>query len=175
MHKLFSPLPNLYGGLIDSNEQETLELLESRTETATLSVHAGEAFAHFCQTIGTCQWSPLVTSVEPSQKNKNGLYTQVKLGAQTHSGVADYTLLYRYDSERHRVSWKSEPGSGRLPLAGSAQFIRIADNACMMQYELALEIPTGLCKPWGDPIFHSGAAGAVVEEFRNYLRRYSGK
>jgi uncharacterized membrane protein len=154
----------------DEETIETIDLLESRTQSATLPVGAAEAFNAFCdvQTVG--HWVSVVSSVRILEKNERGRATRVAFMARLDGASIGYTLTYKYDEEAFRVSWTTARGS-TTRVVGNAYFLPLGENASLMHYELSLDLPAEALPAWADPFFNTNAASAVVNDFRDFINR----
>lgn len=154
----------------DEEEIETLDLLESRVQTATLPVGADEAYDVFCDVHSIRNWVPVVSSVRVLEREPTGRAARVAFLARLEGASIGYTLNYRYYDQDLKVTWTTARDASTR-VVGRAYFLPLGDRASLMHYELSLDIPPGSLPTWDDPFFNANAASAVVNDFRDYIHR----
>lgn len=157
---------------LDPHEEEieTLDLLESRVQTATLPVGAPEAYELFCDMAAVRNWVSVVSSVRILEETRAGRAARVAFVARLEGASIGYTLHYRYYDHEMKVTWTTAPGS-TTRVVGRAYFLPLGETASLMHYELSLDLPAGALPTWDDPFFSSNAASAIVNDFRDYIHR----
>jgi ribosome-associated toxin RatA of RatAB toxin-antitoxin module len=151
-------------------EIETLDLLESRVQTATLPVSARDAYELFCDVQSIRNWVSVVSSVRVLERHASGRAARVAFMGRLEGASIGYTLQYRYFDSELKLTWTTARSSSTR-IVGRSYFLPLGDTASLMHYELSLDLPAGALPTWEDPFFSANAASAVVNDFRDYIHR----
>lgn len=147
-----------------------LDLFEDRSLAAPLPVSAQMAYEVFCDLEQIPRWVSVVRSVRVLEANPRGRAKKAAFLASLARASVGYTLEYQYVESERIVSWWT-PNQPALKVGGRAQFEPLGDRACLMHYELYLDLPEGALPPWGDDYFDGHAPSTVLADFRDYLGR----
>jgi ribosome-associated toxin RatA of RatAB toxin-antitoxin module len=172
-----SPFRRLDDEDLDPTEEMNLADLGNlvdRSLTATLPVNAQRAYEIFCDVEQIIQWVSVVTSVRVLEANPRGRAQRAAFIASLARASVGYTLEYEYREPERVVSWWT-PDAPAFRVGGRAQFDPLGDRACLMHYELHLDLPEGALPPWGDSYFDGHAPSTVLGDFRDYLNRIAKK
>jgi len=136
----------------------------------TLPISADKAYDIFCDVEASPEWVSVVKSARVLGKNGHDRPLRAAFLARLQNGSIGYTLYYHHQESERLVTWATAPGSMTL-VAGRAQFSPLGDRACLMHYQLQLELPPEALPPWEDPFFSGHATSVVMNDFRDYLSR----
>lgn len=131
------------------------------------------AYEVFCDVEKIPRWVSVVRSVRILEVNPRGRALRAAFLANLSRASIGYTLQYRYDEAARSVSWWM-PSQPEMRVGGRAKFDPLGQRACLVHYELLLDLPRGALPPWGDPYFDGHAPSTVLGDFRDYLRRHVG-
>jgi uncharacterized membrane protein len=164
------PTAEVEGGInrVSTGDEDMAEAIVS----TTLAASAEEAWDAFCDVEATPRWVSVVKSVRVLDRDEKDRPRRVAFLARLERATIGYTLEYAYDEETRTVTWASP--EGRVAVSGRARFIPLGPRACMLEYQLELELPGGALPPWEDPFFSGHAASVVMNDFRDYLTRSRG-
>ena len=151
-----------------------LDLFEDRSLTATLPVNAQRAYEVFCDVEQITRWVSVVRSVRVLEATPRGRARRAAFIANLSRASVGYTLEYDYREADRVVTWWT-PDGHMFRVGGRAQFDPLGERACLMHYELQLDIPEGTLPPWGDSYFDGHAPSTVLADFRDYLNRIAKK
>ena len=158
---------------IDPTEEmnlASLDLFEDRQLSVTLPVSAAMAYEVFCDIEQIPRWVSIVSSVQILEATPRGRARRAAFMADLNGGSIGYTLEYEYRNADRICSWWT-PDQPQMRVGGRAQFNPLGDRACLMSYELYVDIPSGVTAGWNDPYFDGHAPSAVLGDFRDYLSR----
>lgn len=158
---------------IDPTEEmnlASLDLFDDRELTVTLPVSAAMAYEVFCDVEQIPRWVSVISSVRILEATPRGRVRRAAFMAKLKNGAIGYTLEYDYRNAERVVSWWT-PDQPAMRVGGRAQFNPLGDRACLMNYELFVDMPNGVMAQWGDPYFDGHAPSAVLGDFRDYLSR----
>lgn len=147
-----------------------LASLRDDVVSTTLPVSAAEAYQAFCDVEASPQWVSIVKSVSIAERTAAGLASRAAFLGQLKRAPIEYTLQYWYDDARRRVTWSTAAGA-RVAVAGHAEFIPLGDRACLVQYQLQLDLPGEGGPRWDDSFFDGHLASVVVNDFRDFITR----
>lgn len=170
-----SPFHRLDNEDLDPTEEMNLSDLDvfgQRSLTATLPVNAQRAYEVFCDVEQIARWVSVVRSVRVLEATPRGRAAKAAFIASMARASIGYTLEYEYREDERVVTWWT-PDSPTFRVGGRAQFDPLGDRACLMHYELHLDLPEGALPPWGDSYFDGHAPSTVLGDFRDYLNRIS--
>lgn len=176
-----SPFRRLDDEDLDPTEEMNIadiEALAERSLTATLPVNAQRAYEVFCDVEQIVQWVSVVTSVRVLEATPRGRAKRAAFIASLSRASVGYTLEYEYREPERVVAWWTPSmtvGGPAFRVGGRAQFDPLGERACLMHYELHLDIPEGALPPWGDSYFDGHAPSTVLADFRDYLSRIAKK
>jgi uncharacterized membrane protein len=158
---------------LDDDETSSLAAdddAESSGVSTTLPVPADAAFEAFCDVASTPQWVSVVRSVHVQERTDSGRPRSASFLARLERGAIGYTMHYHYDEADRTVLWHTSPG-GHTAVSGRVRFMPLGDRACLMEYELHIEMPGAALPPWEDPFFSGHAASVVMNDFRDFVIR----
>jgi uncharacterized membrane protein len=158
---------------LEARLRKALDELGDAFVSTTLPMPARDAFEAFCDVEATPRWVSVIKSVKVVSWNPAGRPKRAAFLARLERASIGYTLHYRYDEYQRMVTWGTAPGSTTV-VAGRAQFVPLGDRACLMQYQLELELPAEALPPWEDPFFSGHAASVVMNDFRDFVLRARG-
>lgn len=138
--------------------------------TTTLPIAAPQAYALFCDVAAVPSWMGIVRSVRIVEQTVGGLASRAAFLANLKGATIGYTLTYRYWPDRLAVAWSTASGASTL-VAGRARFAPLGDSACLLHYELQLELPEGALPAWSDANYNGHPVSAVLADFRDYVNR----
>ncbi|NVB83938.1 MAG: hypothetical protein HOV81_36520 [Kofleriaceae bacterium] len=141
--------------------------LSSEVST-TLPLSAGAAFEVFADAVEIPRWLPLVQSARVLSVRPDGRPSRVAFTRKLERGSLGYTLEYTYDPSTYTISWATPPTSN-VVLSGEAKFIGLSTRACLMLYQLVLDLP--IVDDLIATELDGHPASCVVAEFREHLRR----
>lgn len=144
-------------------DADTLEALST-----TLPIAAADAYDLFCDVEAIPGWLSVVRSVRVIDRHRDGRVKSAAFLGQLEGASIGYTLHYRHWDDRRMVAWTTAPGTS-TEVTGRARFAPLGDRACLMQYELALAMPS--LPAWGDPSFDGHPISAVIADFREHIDR----
>jgi ribosome-associated toxin RatA of RatAB toxin-antitoxin module len=167
----FRPLDRAAEDLDPTEEMNLagLDLLGDQALTTTLPVSASIAYEIFCDVEQVPRWVSVIKSARVLEANPRGRPRRATFLASLARASIGYTLEYRYIERERIVTW-STPKQSSTQVAGRARFDPLGERACLMHYELVLEVPDAL-PAWSDDYFDGHAASAVLADFRDYLSR----
>ncbi len=156
---------------IDPTEEftlATLELLKDSQLSVTLPVSAAMGYEVFCDVEQLPRWVSIVSSVQILESTPRGRVKRAAFMASLKGGALGYTLEYEYRNDERIVAWWT-PDQPQMRVGGRAQFTPLGERACLMNYELFVDVPSGILNAWNDPYFDGHAPSAVLADFRDYL------
>ena len=136
--------------------------------STTLSVSAGAAFEIFADAVEIPRWLPLVQSARVLAMQPDGRPSRVSFTRKLERGSLGYTLEYRYDPSTYTITWAT-PRTSNVVLTGEARFVPLSTRACLMLYQLVLDLP--IVDDLITTELDGHPASLVVAEFREHLRR----
>jgi len=136
--------------------------------STTLSVSAGAAFEVFADAVEIPRWLPLVQSARVLAMQPDGRPSRVSFTRKLERGSLGYTLEYRYDPSTYTITWAT-PKTSNIVLTGEARFVPLSTRACLMLYQLVLDLP--IVDDLITTELDGHPASLVVSEFREHLRR----
>ena len=172
-----SPYRRLDDETLDPTEEinlATLDLFEDRKLSASLPVNAALAYEVFCDIEQVPCWVSIVNSVQVLDVTPRGRVSRAAFIAGLDRASVGYTLQYEYRNAERAVSWWT-PDQPMMRVGGRAQFSPLGDRACMMSYELYLDVPEGALPRFANPYFDGHAPSSVLADFRDYLGRISSR
>ena len=141
--------------------QDEDDMAPTTTEvSATLPVGARTAFEAFADVAQTPRWLTAVQSARIASTDENGRPLLVAFLARLERATIGYSLTYRWDPTDLSISWTT-PDGATVQIAGNVRFTPLSTRACLMHYQLSLELPFET--EW--------SSAAVASEFREHLRR----
>ena len=136
--------------------------------STTLSVSAGAAFEVFADAVEIPRWLPLVQAARVLALQPDGRPSRVAFTRKLERGSLGYTLEYRYDPSTYTITWAT-PRTSNVVLTGEARFVPLSTRACLMLYQLVLDLP--IVDDLITTELDGHPASLVVAEFREHLRR----
>lgn len=136
--------------------------------TTTLAVSAGAAYEIFADAIEIPRWLPIVQTARTVARHADGRPSRVAFTRRLERGSLGYTLEYRYDPANLTVTWRT-PETSNVVLCGEARFTPLSMRACLMRYQLVIDLPVT-----DDLVAYELArhpASQVASEFREHVRR----
>lgn len=134
----------------------------------TLTVSAGAAYEIFSDALEIPRWLPIVQTARTLARHPDGRPQRVAFTRMLERGSLGYTLEYSYDPAALTVAWTT-PEDSNVVLTGEARFRPLSMRACLMTYQLVIDLPVV------DDLIASELdrhpASHVVAEFREHLRR----
>jgi uncharacterized membrane protein len=143
---------------------------DAGSAATTLPVPAAVAFDAFCDVSSIPRWVSVIHSVHVQERTAKGRPRSASFLARLERASIGYTTFYEYDEADRIVTWRTPPASS-TKVSGRVQFVPLGDRACLMQYELHLELPGLALPPWEDPFFSGHAASVVMNDFRDFVIR----
>ena len=136
--------------------------------SATLTVGAGVAYEIFSDAAEIPRWLPMLQTARPLVRYPDGRPQRVAFTRTLERGSLGYTLEYRYDPSTYTITW-STPKTSNVVLTGEARFVPLSTRACLMLYQLVLDLP--IVDDLITTELDGHPASLVVSEFREHLRR----
>src|SRR6185312_12852634 len=134
--------------------------------STTLSVGAGAAYEIFADTVEIPRWLPLIQKARVIERQPDGRPSRVAFTRKLERGSLGYTLEYTYDPSTYTIAWATPPTSNVI-LSGEAKFIGLSSRACLMLYQLVLDLP--IVDDLIATELDGHPASSVVAEFREHL------
>lgn len=139
------------------------------TLSATLPIAAGRAYALMSQCERIPEWMAIVRSARTLSRYLDGRPECVAFIANLKRASMGYTLRYRYEDDKLRLSWSTAEGA-RTVVAGNAHFQALGPRACMLHYQIELNKHSSL-PAWGDDMYNGHPASSVLSDFRDFVHR----
>jgi uncharacterized membrane protein len=127
-------------------------------------------YALFCDVERIPAWLGVVRCVHVTRRDHENRAQDVAFLCRLERATIGYSCRYEYAVAERHVRWSTRPGTA-IQVRGAATFHPLGAEACLMTYELDIDLGAPGLPAFCDPLFDGHAPSASLADFRDYVLR----